>query len=92
MSAKSVIATIAHGLALAGFSLMLFAPGTTAAGGEPASLKPTTLRGLKGERISLAAPSGGATVLIFYSTECPISNELQPDPRRLIDAVPPSRI
>ena len=77
MSAKTVIATIARGLALAGFSLFLFAPGA-AAGGEPASLKPTTLRGLKGERIDLAAPSGGATVLIFYSTECPISQAYSP--------------
>ena len=58
MSAKTVIATIARGLALAGFSLVLLAPGAaSAAGGEPASLKPTILRGLKGERIDLAAPS-----------------------------------
>jgi peroxiredoxin len=32
------------------------------------------LPGLDGQRVSLAAPEGGATVLVFYSGECPISN------------------
>src|SRR5262249_20885117 len=40
--------------------------------------KNTTIRGLDGERIALAAPDGGATALIFYSTECPISNSYSP--------------
>jgi peroxiredoxin len=78
MSAKTVIARLARGLALAGCSLALFAGSGAAPGGEPSTLKDATIRGLAGERIALAAPEGGATVLIFYSTECPISNSYSP--------------
>jgi hypothetical protein len=78
MSAKTVIARIARGVALAGFSLVLMSRGGAATGGEPTSLKDTMLRGLDGERIPLAASEGGATALIFYSTECPISNSYSP--------------
>ncbi len=78
MLAKTVIARLARGLALAGCSLALIAGGGAAPGGEPSTPKDATLRGLGGERIALAAPEGGATVLIFYSTECPISNSYSP--------------
>jgi mono/diheme cytochrome c family protein len=78
MSAKTVIARIVRGVALAGFSLVLMSRAGAAPGGEPTSWKDTALRGLDGERIPLAVPEGGATALIFYSTECPISNSYSP--------------
>ena len=78
MSANTVLATMARGLALAGFSFLLIAWGGVAPGGEATSLNETRFRGLDGERIELTAPAGGASVLIFYSTECPISNCYSP--------------
>ena len=78
MFTKIVIASIARRLCLAGFSLLLIARGGVAPGGEPASLKEATLRGLDGKPIPVAAPAGGASVLFFYSTECPISNAYSP--------------
>jgi peroxiredoxin len=78
MPEKTVPATMARGLALAGFCFLLIARGGAAPGGEPKSLKEATLRGLDGERIAVAPPAGGASVLIFYSTECPISNSYSP--------------
>jgi peroxiredoxin len=78
MFTKTVIASIARRLCLAGLSLLLIARGAVAAGAEPESLKEATLRGLDGKTISVAAPAGGASVLFFYSTECPISNAYSP--------------
>lgn len=78
MSAKTPIARIARRLALAGLVLVSIAGAGAAPGGEPKSLKDRTLRGLDGEAIALAAPAGGATVVIFYSTECPIANSYSP--------------
>src|SRR5262245_54547463 len=78
MSAKTPIVRIARRLALAGLVLVSIARAGAAPGGEPKSLKDKTLRGLDGEAIALAAPVGGATVLIFYSTECPIANSYSP--------------
>ena len=45
-------------------------------------------RGLHGERINLAAPAQGATAVIFYSTECPISNSYSPTLATLVDSFP----
>ena len=51
-------------------------------------LKKASVRGLDGRRIDLAAPAGGATVLIFYSTECPISNSYSPTLATLASSFP----
>lgn len=40
-------------------------------------------RGPDGQVVELKAPSGGLTTLIFYSTECPISNGYSPTLQRL---------
>jgi hypothetical protein len=85
MPAKTVIARIARGLALAGFSLVLVAQAGAAPGGVPTTLKDTTIRGLDGNPIALTAPAGGATALIFYSTECPISNSYSPTYAELVN-------
>jgi len=53
---------------------------TTAA---PSGVAARALRGLDGKAVDLRAPAGGATALIFYSTECPISNAYSPTYNRV---------
>jgi peroxiredoxin len=50
-----------------------------------------TLRSPDGQQIDLAAPADGLTVLVFYSSECPISNAYSPTLRSLIAAFPAKR-
>lgn len=78
MSAKTSIVRNAARLALTGVLLVSIARAGAAPGGEPKSVKDKTLRELDGQTIALAAPAGGATVLIFYSAECPIANSYSP--------------
>ena len=47
-----------------------------------------TLRNPDGQHIDLAAPADGLTVLVFYSSECPISNAYSPTLGSLIAAFP----
>ena len=47
-----------------------------------------SLRGVDGKRVDLAVPPNGVTVIVFYSTECPISNSYSPTLSTLIDAFP----
>src|SRR5271157_3745831 len=47
-----------------------------------------TLRSPDGQHIDLAAPVDGLTVLVFYSSECPISNAYSPTLDSLIAAFP----
>ncbi len=49
------------------------------------------VRGIGGRMIDLDAPAGGVSVLIFYSSECPISNSYSPTINRLTDTFPASR-
>ncbi len=78
MPRKMTIASTARGLALAGFSLLVFATSTTVLRADAASLPKQALRGIDGRRIELTAPPHGAMAIIFYSTECPISNSYSP--------------
>ena len=84
MTVKTAIATIARGVALAGFLLSLIGSRGAVLGGEPSAVKGVSLRGLDNERIKLASPAGGATVMIFYSSECPISNAYSPTLQELM--------
>jgi mono/diheme cytochrome c family protein len=78
MPRKMTIASTARGLALAGFSLLVFATSTTVLRADAASRPKQALRGIDGRRIELTAPPHGAIAIIFYSTECPISNSYSP--------------
>jgi hypothetical protein len=78
MCMKTVPSTMARGLVLAGLALVLIAGSGAVCGAEIAPLKNATLRGPGGERVDLTAPAGGVSVLVFYSTECPISNAYSP--------------
>jgi hypothetical protein len=88
MDSKLSHASTAGGFALVGLTLLLIFTGLTARGADDADLKKLTVRGLDGRKIDLAAPAHGATALIFYSTECPISNSYSPTLATLADAFP----
>ena len=53
---------------------------------------PGTLRSPDGQYIDLAAPADGLTVLVFYSSECPISNAYSPTLGSLIAVFPAQRL
>ncbi|MHC5543736.1 redoxin domain-containing protein, partial [Singulisphaera rosea] len=61
-------------------------PGSTAA--ELKSVQIPKLVGTDGKTVEVSAPKGGATALIFYSSECPISNAYSPTLNRLADEFP----
>ena len=50
------------------------------------------LRGLNGKTIKPAPPADGASVVIFYSSECPISNAYSPTFNQLFEAFPAPRV
>jgi peroxiredoxin len=54
--------------------------------------KETTLPGLDGRPVSLAAPQGGFSVLLFYSSECPIANAYGPTYNKLAATFPKARL
>ena len=78
MPLKTKIASTARGFALAGLCLFVVSLHPAAVGAGASDFRKASVRGLDGRRIDLAAPAHGATVLIFYSTECPISNSYSP--------------
>ncbi len=88
MPLRHDIAWTARGFALAGFLLILFSTSMPVLGADTTGLKTTRLTGLDGRRISLAAPAHGATAIIFYSTECPISNGYSPTLATLVESFP----
>jgi hypothetical protein len=86
MVRKSGIATSARGLVFAGVFISFYAALTTAHAADRPVPSRMALRGLDGRRVSLTAPAGGVTALVFYSTECPISNSYSPTLNALVDA------
>ena len=87
MPIKTDIASTARGVALAGFSFLVSFC-MTVLGADASGFKKASVRGLDGRRIELNAPAHGATALIFYSTECPISNSYSPTLATLVDSFP----
>jgi thiol-disulfide isomerase/thioredoxin len=67
-------------------SLALFLGRVLAAESAPAA--PRGVRTLDGREIELKAPGNGATVLVFYSSECPISNAYSPTLNQLVREFP----
>ena len=78
----------ARGFLLAGLSWLVISGYSSALSADPSSLSSASLRGIDGKRVDLAAPPNGVTVVVFYSTECPISNSYSPTLSTLIDAFP----
>src|SRR5262249_1418042 len=92
MALKMVSARAARVLGLAGLSLLLGSLSSTVQGADESSIKAITVRGLDGRRVSFAAPDHGATALVFYSTECPISNSYSPTLTTLVDSFPATSV
>jgi hypothetical protein len=86
MVRKSAIARSARGFVLAGlfFSVATVVTSTDAA--DPPALSKVALRGLDGRRVDLTPPAGGVTALVFYSSECPISNSYSPTLSALVES------
>ena len=61
-------------------ALAFLAPPALADGpaGAPARPPAREVRGVDGRLLSLVPSTGGATAVVFYSTECPISNQYSP--------------
>ena len=63
------------GLALLGLaSSLILTPTSPSRGAETARVSLKALHGPDGRMIDLTAPERGVTALVFYSSECPISN------------------
>jgi peroxiredoxin len=82
----------ARGSLLAGLLLLAVSSCQTALGGDLPQLGRAKLPDLTGRRVDLAAPAGGATVLVFYSSDCPISNGYSPTLNTLVDSFPAKRV
>jgi thiol-disulfide isomerase/thioredoxin/mono/diheme cytochrome c family protein len=64
---------------------------TPARGEAPVVREWPALRAPDGRAIDPKAPNGGVTVIVFYSSECPISNAYTPTLNRLVEEFPPQR-
>jgi mono/diheme cytochrome c family protein len=92
MDCKPKIAACARGAILVAIVLFSVTGSTASRAADPSALASATVHGLEGHRIKLAAPRGGATVLIFYSTECPISNSYSPTLKGLVESFPADKV
>jgi peroxiredoxin len=79
------------GLAL---TLAMAGASTFARAGVPERIALADLRmkTADGRPVALGAPKGGATALVFYSSECPISNAYSPTLNRLSEEFPPQKL
>jgi thiol-disulfide isomerase/thioredoxin len=68
----------ARRIVLAGLLLLWFVGAAPPLAADAPELATASLRGVDGRRVSVAAPPKGMTVLVFYSSECPISNGYSP--------------
>jgi hypothetical protein len=85
MSTEIRVCSTARVLALAGLILLLASRDARVSAGDAPELASASLAGVDGRRVSVAAPPKGATVLVFYSPECPISNSYSPTLATLVD-------
>ena len=83
MLSKSATLTAALGLvSLAGLALATAGPGRAEV---PGRVDAREIKGVDGRAIPLVPARGGATAVVFYSTECPISNEYSPTLRAIAE-------
>ena len=87
---------ITHGTILLGVALgFVLAPRSSRVLGADLETRPIVLRSLTGpdgKLVDLKAPKRGATAIVFYSTECPISNSYSPTLNRLVAELPADRV
>jgi mono/diheme cytochrome c family protein/peroxiredoxin len=63
-----------------------------ALGGEVSRPPLHGVPGLDGKIVNLAAPEAGASVIVFYSSECPISNSYSPTLNEIAAQFPPPAV
>ncbi len=77
------------GLALLGLaSSLVLTPISPSRGANTARVALVALHGTDGRMIDLTAPKDGVTALVFYSSECPISNAYSPTLNALVGEFP----
>ncbi|MEJ7637625.1 MAG: redoxin domain-containing protein [Singulisphaera sp.] len=82
-----------RGLLLFGLATVLVVPLAPRARGEaPGPVSLPKAQGLKGQQVALEAPKGGVSVLVFYSSECPISNAYSPTLNQIAGEFPASSL
>lgn len=81
-----------RGLLLGLATVLVVPPAPLARGEAPGPITLPKAQGLKGQEVVLDAPKGGVSVLIFYSSECPISNAYSPTLNQIVDAFPASSL
>ncbi len=81
----------AAAIALAWLGLGIVINSVTA-GAVPERVTLRPMKGPDGQAVDLRAPKNGATAIVFYSSECPISNAYSPTLNRLLSALPPGRV
>jgi len=86
MSTQIPAHSTARVLVLAGLLVLPFSGSMAVSAADAPELATASLPGVDGRRVSLAAPPKGATVLVFYSPECPISNSYSPTLAILVDS------
>jgi peroxiredoxin len=67
------------------FALALTGPAAAGSGGVPEHVALRPLPAPDGKEVALDAPRGGVAALVFYSSECPISNAYSPTLNRLAE-------
>ena len=86
-------ATRINGRAALAMALALGSMATTTLAGEaPNGIVGKELRTPDGKSLTIKAPEGGAAALVFYSTECPISNGYSPALNDLVAAFPKEKL
>src|SRR3954447_11748463 len=76
------------GWGLLGLALFSLGAITSTWGAVPERTVLRPLNAPDGRKVELSAPKGGASALIFYSSECPISNAYSPTLNRLVEEFP----
>src|SRR3954470_16404482 len=76
---------------LSGLAAILLGTLAVARAGVPERTELRPLKAPDGRSVELAAPKGGVSALVFYSSECPISNAYSPTLNRLVEEFPAAR-
>jgi len=73
---------------LVGLALSVLGAVAAAPAAVPERTVLPSMRSTDGRAVELSAPKGGVTALIFYSSECPISNAYSPTLNRMVEEFP----
>jgi hypothetical protein len=78
-------------LGLASLASLALATLAQGRGEAPTRVDAREVRGVDGRMIPIVPSKGGATAVVFYSTECPISNEYSPILKAIAEGQPSGR-